>query len=67
MFAPTSKWKPARRQPYSHHSRNPFDLEGQGAEARHLEKRKRLCLPDKQMEDGEEAAPLSPHKTTLDS
>ncbi|WP_205964104.1 hypothetical protein, partial [Psychrobacillus sp. BL-248-WT-3] len=35
----------ARRQLHSHRSFYPFDPEGQGAVARHQEKRKRLSLP----------------------
>ena len=45
MSAPTGKWRNARRQLFSHRSIYPFDPEGQGAEASHQEKRKRLCLP----------------------
>ncbi|MER2071826.1 MAG: hypothetical protein ABS898_07910, partial [Psychrobacillus sp.] len=43
--APTGKWKKARRQFLSHRSFYPFDPEGQGAGARHPEKRRRLSLP----------------------
>ncbi|MER2263324.1 MAG: hypothetical protein ABS934_15060, partial [Psychrobacillus sp.] len=45
MSALTGKWRNARRQLFSHRSIYPFDPEGQGAEASHKEKRKRLCLP----------------------
>ncbi len=45
MSAPTGKWGKVRRQLFSHRNFYSFDPEGQGAEASHKEKRKRLCLP----------------------
>ena len=49
ITAPTGKWGKARRQLLSHHSFFTFDPEGQGAVARHEEKRKRLSLPRQAM------------------
>ncbi|MER2260592.1 MAG: hypothetical protein ABS934_01170, partial [Psychrobacillus sp.] len=42
-----------------------FDPEGQGAEARHLEKHNRLFCPDRQMGKCEEAVPQPPELLSI--